>query len=54
MDHDLMTQASMAAFKGIVLALSNRSLLKSLAVLTYFLLFAAITMMQPLTAKAAR
>jgi len=52
MNSDLMTKASMAALRGIVLVLSNRSLLKSLVFTTYCLLFAAIFMMQPLPAQA--
>jgi len=52
MDNDFITQVSMAALRVIVLVLSNRSLLKSLACETYFLFFAAISM--PLPAQAAR
>lgn len=53
MNNDLMTEASMAALRGIALVLSNWSLLKSLAIAAYVLFFATIFTMQPMPALAS-
>src|ERR1039457_2696640 len=53
MSNDLMTEASMAALRGIEFVLRNWILPKSLAIATYVLFFSTTFMIQPMMALAS-
>jgi hypothetical protein len=50
MHNDLVTQATMTALRCVIVVVSHRSLMKSLA--AYTLLLASIIIMQPMSARA--